>query len=197
MVITEEIFNSLDGKANNIFEKVPIETYLEIGVREGTTFSKRVSKVKHAVAVDCWDLYSKPSQNDMGRSKDQAQSQYTSLVKKYKNNANVSIHRAFSNDISIINLFEDNYFDVIFIDGDHSYEGVKEDLNNWWSKCNTLFCGHDYMFEPVKWNGVECGVKKAVDEFILEKSKFIRKFYVNKQSNNPTWFIWKTLEPTL
>ena len=90
-----------------------------------------------------------------------------------------------------ISKFNDNYFNVIFIDGDHSYESVKEDLNNWWNKCNTLFCGHDYMTTKTVWNGVECGVKRAVDEFVIEKNHEINQFRVFSQSSNPTWFIWK------
>jgi len=194
MKLTEEIFLNLDGKANNLFDKLSVNTYLEIGVREGTTFIKRVPKVQHAVAIDCWDLFTRPSQNDMNRSKSEALSQYTSLLARHKDNKNVSIYKAFSNDTTVLNMFDYGYFDVIFIDGDHSYEGVKEDLNNWWNKCNTLFCGHDYMLQPVKWNGVECGVKTAVDEFVLENSNNIHKFSVNTQSNNPTWFIWKRTE---
>ena len=82
-------------------------------------------------------------------------------------------------------------YDLIFIDGDHSYDGVKEDLNNWWAKCNTLFCGHDYMLEKTVWGGVECGVKKAVDEFVEQNLNDIYMFKVFTSSPNPTWFIWK------
>jgi len=191
MIITQQIFNSLDGKADNLFQSMDVSTYLEIGVREGNTFSKRVPKVKHAVGIDCWDLFEKSSQNDMDRTKLQALTQYEKLAEKYTNNNRVTIHKAFSSNKEIINLYEDDYFDIIFIDGDHSYEGVKADLNNWWSKCNTLFCGHDYMLSKTVWNGVVCGVKQAVDEFVEQKSGNINSFRVFRNSNNPTWYIWK------
>ena len=58
MRLTEEIFNSLSGKAANGFNDV--KTYLEIGVREGNTFSSRVPLVSEkCIAIDCWDLYEK------------------------------------------------------------------------------------------------------------------------------------------
>jgi len=190
MRLTEEIFNSLSGKATNGFNDV--KTYLEIGVREGNTFSLRVPLVSEkSVAIDCWDLYETPSQNDMNRNRDEAKRQYENLYKKFSNDDNVEIIRAFSNNSEIVNRFEDGYFDLIFIDGDHSYEGVKEDLNNWWSKCNTLFCGHDYMLTETIWGGVKCGVKQAVDEFVEEHKEDIKMFRVHTQSANPTWFIWK------
>ena len=57
------------------------------------------------------------------------------------------------------------YFDLIFIDGDHYYEDVKEDILAWWPllKKGGILCGHDYV-----WKQEEIvhhpGVRKAVDE---------------------------------
>lgn len=192
MILTEEIFNNLNGKATHAFNVCNVSTYLEIGIREGTTFKTRIPLVsKKSIALDCWDLFESPSQNDMGRTRAEAANQYNHLNEKYGNKENVEIIRAFSNNVDVINKFDDGYFDLIFIDGDHSYEGAKEDLNNWWSKCNTLFCGHDYMITKTVWNGVTCGVKQAVDEFVEEKKNAIRMFRVDTKSSNPTWFIWK------
>ena len=192
MELTQELFESLKGKANGIFDENRVSTYLEVGVREGNTFKTRTPLVtKHAVALDCWDLYEKDSQNDMGRQRSEAFKQYENLINFYNDNPKIEIVRSFSNNPIYINRVLDNYFDVIFIDGDHSYEGVKEDLNNWWSKCNTLFCGHDYMLKETVWNGVRCGVKEAVDEFVEEHKSEIKQFRLHTESHNPTWFIWK------
>ncbi len=61
-------------------------------------------------------------------------------------------------------LFKDEFFDYVYIDADHSYERVKEDLQYWYPKVkkNGFFGGHDINME---------GVRKAVDEFSL-KHKF-------------------------
>lgn len=52
----------------------------------------------------------------------------------------------------------DNSLDYIFIDGDHSYEAVTNDLKNYFSKVKVggIFSGHDYSWP---------GVTKAVGEF--------------------------------
>lgn len=57
-------------------------------------------------------------------------------------------------------LFDfDEYVHFIFIDGNHDYEVVKQDIDLWWTRLETggVMCGHDYG----KW-----GVKKAVDETV-------------------------------
>ena len=47
------------------------------------------------------------------------------------------------------------------------------------------------MLTRTTWNGVVCGVKQAVDEFIAEHEEEIKMFRVFENSANPTWFIWK------
>jgi hypothetical protein len=196
MKLTKEIFDTFMGKAGNHFKKMEVATYAEIGTREGTTFKERTPFVsKFALAVDCWDLYETAAQNDMGREREYAKQQYENLKNYYNSTIftdnRIEIARNFSNDPILFNKFKNNYFDCIFIDGDHSYEGVKDDLNNWWDKCNTLFYGHDYMLKETIWSGVRCGVKEAVDEFVEEHKSEIKHFRVYTDSANPTWFIWK------
>ena len=60
-------------------------------------------------------------------------------------------------------IFPIGIFDFVYIDGNHAYESVKEDLL-WYNhvKEGGIFGGHDY---GSAWGG---DVKKAVDEFALE-----------------------------
>lgn len=57
--------------------------------------------------------------------------------------------------------FEDGFFDIVFIDADHSYEGCKRDILAWRSKVRPggLLCGHDYANKRGE-------VKRAVEELI-------------------------------
>ena len=59
-----------------------------------------------------------------------------------------------------------NKLDIVFIDADHSYEAVKEDIQLWYPKIRKggIICGHDYMEGPYDRDGIFCDVKKAVDE---------------------------------
>lgn len=51
-------------------------------------------------------------------------------------------------------------YDLIFIDADHSYESVRDDIQRWWPKLRSggVFCGHDYGHSAYP------GVQQAFDE---------------------------------
>jgi len=57
--------------------------------------------------------------------------------------------------------FKDRSLNFIFIDGDHTYEAVKKDINLWYPKLmkNGIICGHDYKHN----NSAVC---LAVDELL-------------------------------
>lgn len=69
---------------------------------------------------------------------------------------------------------ENKSIDVVYIDGDHSYEAVLKDLESWYPKLKEggFLCGHDY--NPV---GKHKGVYKAVNEFIDHRNLQILKRY--------------------
>jgi hypothetical protein len=68
--------------------------------------------------------------------------------------------------------FDKDYFDWIYVDGNHTYEFVKADLNYSWDKLKVdgYLTGDDYNLEGW-W---EDGVTKAVDEFIEIKKGIIK-----------------------
>ena len=63
-------------------------------------------------------------------------------------------------------------FDIIYIDGDHSDEQVKKDFNNAWKyiKKGGVIIGHDFLHQQNFLNNKNCGVTKAVCEFINEQN---------------------------
>lgn len=89
--------------------------------------------------------------------------EYLKLQKIYENNHSIFLHKGLSGEI-LLN-FTDGYFDLIYIDGDHSYEGVKKDLELAYYKIKKggYICGHDYS------NQTFPSVVNAVDEFCKNK----------------------------
>ncbi|MFC1667583.1 class I SAM-dependent methyltransferase, partial [Candidatus Omnitrophota bacterium] len=77
--------------------------------------------------------------------------------KKYRNK--IIVLRGFSHEI-IKQWPRHRNIDFLWIDGDHSYEGVKKDIHDWIPlvKKDSFICFHDYRDAP--------GVKKAVDELM-------------------------------
>ncbi len=56
-------------------------------------------------------------------------------------------------------------FDFIYIDADHKYSAIKQDIHLWWPllRAGGMIAGHDYL--PAG----RCGVVQAVDEFAAER----------------------------
>lgn len=77
--------------------------------------------------------------------------------------------------------YPNDYFDIIYIDGDHSYDGVTNDLKESLRiiKNGGIICGHDYEMNTEKTqNYYEFGVKQAVDEFCVKNNlKITHKAY--------------------
>ena len=61
----------------------------------------------------------------------------------------------------VVEQFKDRYFDFVFIDGDHEYEAVKQDITDWMPKVKHggILAGHDHTKS-------QQGVIKAICEII-------------------------------
>lgn len=87
-------------------------------------------------------------------------------IKAGIDNGSVELHRGDSS--TVIETFPDSYFDWIYIDGDHSYDGVKKDIEKAYPKVkeNGLLVFNDYThwspFEMIPY-----GIPRAVNEFCI------------------------------
>lgn len=78
---------------------------------------------------------------------------YEQFLDNTKWSNNLEVYKMSSEDASK----KDEKFEMVFIDGEHTYEGVKKDIELWRGKATKIICGHDYCDA---WKGV----MKAVDE---------------------------------
>lgn len=85
---------------------------------------------------------------------------------------NITIHQDYSYNIS--DSFQDNYFDLIYIDAAHDYDSVKKDIELYLPKCKRIIAGHDYSPE---WPGVTQSVNEILGkpDFIFSDSSWLKK----------------------
>ena len=154
----------------------------ELGVFKGefSIVIDRVCKPKELILIDSWsgtDIYS----GDVNGNHLNGVRQYYTGDQLY--NMTVENVNKFKCAASIIRLttdilgsFSNDTFDMIYIDADHSYEGVLKDLKNAYNKIKDggYIMGHDYEHNMHKTNNsYNFGVKKAVDEFCREYNQEI------------------------
>lgn len=86
------------------------------------------------------------------------------------NKNNLKINLLQKNSYDIVDIFDNNSIDLLHIDGDHSYEGVKKDLNLYWNKIKN---GGIIINDDYSWG---C-CKRAIDEFVSTNKNNIKKSF--------------------
>lgn len=186
--------NPYEKSRKKIVEKLellyPNGIGIEIGVKKGE-FSKILLQgwnCNKLYLVDAWE-YQDNNIYDEDFSKKDHNDNYNYTINNIKEYSNrVEIIKGYS--VEVVKKFQDNFFDFIYIDANHSYEAVKQDLEFWYPKLKNqgLIMGDDYTFENIhspKVNGDEIfGVKKAVDEFCNKKYKNISLEYTGDWTYN-------------
>ena len=146
----------------------------EVGVYWGV-FSRAILGIVHPKMlhlVDPWTFQCDPLfactlyGGEKGRNQEHMDSIYHYVVKKFARKKNVTIHRACS--LECVNQFPDNYFDWIYLDGDHRYECVVEELRQFYYKIKPggFVAGDDYARPKNNWTGD--GVTRAVDQILRD-----------------------------
>jgi len=136
--IRQEICTNINGRIchhnvkvlNILVNLLNIKTYLEIGVHNGASMSYVVRQNKNP--IDCYgiDLFShklkryQPDRISLKRAKSNIQANNTS-------NSKINIIQGNSTSQDTISQINHMQIDLLFIDGDHSYMGVKQDFENY------------------------------------------------------------------
>ena len=152
----------------------------ELGVCKGANFYEMIKHgPKLAVAVDSWIDDGVTSRNDGEYSQEVLDKQYEDFAMSTADKPFVKIYREYTFDAAA--HFKDNYFDLIYIDADHSYEGCLRDIEDWYPKVRKggFLLGDDYRIYEGRRAGIKFGVIEAVNEFAKKNGLHIfelRKF---------------------
>jgi predicted O-methyltransferase YrrM len=172
-------FNGVQYRlANNWFSHIDINQYkdkpikyLEIGAFYGANVLS-VAKTYGAnpdsklYVIDPWEDYS-----DYPEYKNEQPKIYDTFMKNIKSSGNeekIIIKRGYSS--SIVPTLEDNFFDIIYIDGNHEPEYVLEDAVLSFRK---LKSGGMLIFDDYGWGGPDL-TQKGIDSFIAGYYKKIK-----------------------
>ena len=174
---------SSDKRAYILEQLVKNSIFVEVGVWKGD-FSKKIwdiSNPKLLVLVDSWTFDEKVrgcapqvngneplNQNFFDQAK---QETYNKFIKE----KNVLILDLNSSEAS--SNYKDNYFDYIYLDAEHTYQAVINDLNVWYPKLkkNGVLFGDDYYWRE---EDDTLSLHRAYQEFINKHN--IRKWCVFK-----------------
>lgn len=144
-------------------KKYKCEYVCELGIYKGENFINMINhNPKLAVAVDNWTDDGVPSRNDAGYSQNELENQYEYFKKSVSDKPFVQIIRDYT--FNAVKKFPDNYFDFVYIDADHSYNGAYTDITNWYPKVKPgkFLIGHDYRRK--------FGVFEAVNKFVNDNN---------------------------
>lgn len=144
---------------------------VEIGVWRGD-FSEMILQVAHPRElhlVDPWAFVPQFPERWYGgqiaRSQTDMDAIFAAVESRFRERPQVRMHRMTSSAAS--RRFHDGHFDWVYVDGDHSYEGVLSDLRSWWPKVRIGGCvaGDDYQWKD---EHGRLSVKAAVEQFAAE-----------------------------
>lgn len=185
----------------NIFSpyfKGEIEVAVEVGTMLGANLKRMQSGLnpKKMYAIDPWRVIQNFGENYKPYGPDwqtdeELEKAYQMVLNWSKDYANVTLMRETSQEAC--EKFEDNSIDFIHIDGDHSYESVRNDINIWWQKVKKggIMSGHDYCWGNARLKE-KYGVIEAVNEFFVTTTiRPVRTVYTATSQPHPTWWVYK------
>lgn len=177
-----------DSLRDALLRRMPTNSVCaEIGAWKGD-FSARILKIVQPARlhlVDPWKYEDSATYEhawyggSVGSNQAHMDRVHNSVVARFRKQIDagvVVVHRSSSTGASA--GFPDEYFDWVYIDGNHLYECVKADLNNFYPKVKYggFITGDDY--DRKGW--WDDGVTKAVDEFrdrcktvLIQSSQFV------------------------
>lgn len=157
-----------NGRTWLLSQMPPQSICAEIGVWKGE-FSEHITEIvkpRLLHLVDPWTYQPEfpdrmfggtvaTSQKDMDRM-------FEAVCERFRAHENVHVHREYSE--AYVQHVADEYFDWIYIDGNHSYEFVKRDLEMYVAKVRTggFITGDDFNWRP----DLGCPVRRAVEEVV-------------------------------
>jgi predicted O-methyltransferase YrrM len=171
----------------SLFNELGFKVGAEIGVYTGRYSESLCSKNPNLklYCIDPWEVYETKADDPHATDEKQAHYNYEKTKKRM---AKYNCELIKKTSMEAIKDFEPESLDFVYIDANHDYEHVSEDIEAWAKivKHGGIVSGHDYGHWKDKTKNLEA--KRAVDEYIAKHNKIL--FLVNKV-NQTNWFFCK------
>lgn len=125
-----------------------MDSVIEIGSWKGKSTHALLSGCKgQVIAIDTW----KGTKGEEGNPHIEAE-QHDIFTDNFMKNVGMfpNLKPMKMTSLEAAALIPDKSADMVFIDGDHSYEAVKADIEAWLPKARKIICGHDYQWHSVQ-----------------------------------------------
>jgi hypothetical protein len=173
-----KIWDNINGWFNfhnfytNIVGHFNDAVFVEVGCWEGKSTVFMADKIKRSgknikfYAVDIWEDYEQDGMKWTANF-----NQFLSNIKPVQD----FINPIKSDSCLAAHKFEDKSIDFVFIDGNHQYEFIKNDIIAWLPKIKEggILAGHDTQFE---------GVTRAINE-LLPGHKIVSNYWIYDKNN--------------
>jgi len=171
-----------------LIEENNFKKYVEIGLGKGLTTGHLMRNIKdpefRMYGVDPFQIYPELRENNASSLRFmKTMHRNERLVSEQVNgDTRFALIKKMSDDAALD--FEHESIDMVFIDGNHSYEYVLRDMENWTPlvRKGGIVAGHDYVTDP---KSKYYDVQKAVHEFGDKHG------YEIKTAPNHVWYFHK------
>jgi len=174
--------NSLRRYLPEFFKQMGYKVGAEVGVYRGGYCKEFCEAGLKMYAVDPWKGY-----KGSGRSEQKQEEQDKSyeIAKETLAPYDCTLVRKASMDA--VKDFEDESLDFVYIDGDHRFRYIAEDIVEWEKKVKKggIVSGHDYWNTGPEASNLMCQVGVVVDAYT---KLYDLDFYITSKNRVQSWF---------
>ena len=169
----------------------------EIGSFSGESSVMFAEKAKKVYCIDPWDGEDAGNYGGAHMAISEVEKNFNERTESFQNIEKI---KKLSDDAAAD--LEDGSIDILYIDGMHTYDQVKKDIKNYFTKVKRdgILSGHDYNL--IIWGGVKDAIKEALGEphfvfpdtsWAFQKKYFetLENFHVVYEGNVPFLHKWK------
>jgi len=146
------------------FKEMGFKRGIEVGVFQGEYTEVLAKSGLEIYGIDPWLQY-EGYVYSTGKTKVYFNDMYEKAKERLSPYKNVKLIRKMSMDA--LSDFEDESLDFVYIDANHTFKYIAEDMYYWSYKIKDggILCGHDYAYFRHRYIGGGCQVKEIVNAF--------------------------------